>query len=282
MIKSCRRHTGNKAGGRGGRKANTITTNVLTSGSAIKLTRLSAANRTQSVVEQLTHSIVSGEIARDSPLPPERELAQRLGVSRNVVREATKILQSRGLLTIRQGIGTVVNGVTSEPVRQVFSDTLHGQDDALLKLTEVRLVLEVEIAALAAQRATADDLRKLRSLVQQMDESGDDHTRYARLDVAFHQALAGATQNDLFAVMLESLSELLHESRQRSLSSAAGVPQRAQVLHWAIVEAVAVGDAQLASKRMRDHLQVMQQEIEVWLQKRAAAAVEEKAAKRLS
>lgn len=286
---SCRKRRQNdtptrrgKADGRSGKKTNTMATDVLTSGSTIRLTRLSASNRTQNVVEQLTHSIISGEVARDSLLPPEREMAERLGVSRSVVREATKILQSRGLLTIRQGIGTVINGVTSEPVRQVFSDTLRGQDDALLKLTEVRLVLEVEIAALAAQRATADDLRKLHSLVQQMDESCDDHTRYARLDVEFHQALAAATQNDLFAVMLESLSSLLHESRQRSLSNAEGVPQQAQVLHRTILEAVAAGDATRAAKWMREHLRSMQQEIEGRLKKQAEATVERKAGKRLS
>jgi GntR family transcriptional repressor for pyruvate dehydrogenase complex len=111
------------------------------------LTSLNAASRTEQVVSQLTQAILSGDIAQGSLLPPERELAERLGVSRNVVREATKILKSRGLLDIRQGIGTIVKSVTSEPVQEMFNNALHGHDDALTQLTEVRLVLEVQIAA---------------------------------------------------------------------------------------------------------------------------------------
>ncbi len=226
------------------------------------LQALGSANRVTAVVEQLTQAVLSGEMEVGSLLPPERDLANHLGVSRNVVREATKILQSRGLLSIKQGLGTIVSGVTSEPVQRVFSDTLHGheQEAALLHLTEVRLSLEVKIAELAALRATPHNIETLRDLIAQLDASFDDVERYATLDVAFHYELALSTQNPLFGVMLESASSLLHESRARALSEQ--TPAQAQQAHRAIFAAVEEADTRRAAQEMLKHLELQKHDFE--------------------
>lgn len=223
---------------------------------------LGSANRVTAVVEQLTQAVLSGEMETGSLLPPERDLAEHLGVSRNVVREATKILQSRGLLSIKQGLGTIVSGVTSEPVQRVFSDALHGheQEAALLHLTEVRLSLEVKIAELAASRATPQNIETLRDLITQLDGSLEDVERYADLDVAFHYELALSTQNPLFGVMLESASSLLRESRAHSLAQVS--PAVSQQAHRAIFAAVEGGDTGLAAQEMLKHLELQKHDFE--------------------
>lgn len=211
-----------------------------------------AENRTTRVVDHLTHAIVSQEIAANVLLPPERKLAESLGVSRNVVREATKILQSRGLVTIRQGSGTLVNGITSEPVRQVMHQALDNQEDTLPKLLEVRLVLEVEIARLTAQRRTKEDLNQLRALLDEFALNLEDLPRCAQLDVAFHQSLAKATHNPLFALMLEPLVNLLQESRLQSLQDATTLVSHRH--HEKIYQAVEKRQPSKASHLMREHL----------------------------
>jgi GntR family transcriptional repressor for pyruvate dehydrogenase complex len=223
---------------------------------------LGSPNRVTAVVEQLTQAVLSGEMETGSLLPPERDLAEHLGVSRNVVREATKILQSRGLLSIKQGLGTIVSGVTSEPMQRVFSDTLHGHDKgaALLHLTEVRLSLEVKIAELAALRATSQNIDTLRGLIAQLDESLEDVERYATLDVAFHYELALSTQNPLFGVMLESAATLLHESRARALMKE--TPARSQRSHRAIFAAVEARDDRRAAQEMLSHLEMQKDAFE--------------------
>lgn len=229
-------------------------------GAALSLASLEQPNRSTQVVEQLTQLILNGELKSKELLPPERDLAAQLGVSRNVVREAIKILQSRGLLTIRHGVGTVVNGVSSEPLQQVFTHALHGQEDALLKLTEVRLLVEVEMAALAAQRATRENLHKIRAAFEAMEASVDDPQRYVQCDREFHSALAEATQNNVFALVMEATSALTRQARVYTLEAGASVRQSLRI-HREILEAVEAGDAILAASQMRAHLKMVEADL---------------------
>lgn len=222
-----------------------------------------SANRVDAVVGRLTQVVLNGELKPGSLLPPERDMAEHLGVSRNVVREATKIMQSRGLLTVKQGLGTVVNGVTSAPMQQMFSHALHGNEEALLHLTEVRLSLEVQIAALAAERAASGNVARLQELLDAMASSLTNNERYADLDVEFHLELARATQNPLFVLMLESVATMLHQSRELALATApAPAAETAQQAHKRIFKAVTAKDAQAAAAAMSSHLERQRQDFE--------------------
>lgn len=216
------------------------------------------SNRTQQVVEQLTQSILKKDFSPGTQLPPERELAQQLGVSRNVVREATKTLQSRGLLSVEHGRGTIVTGVTMGPMRQTLENALFGRQDSLLKLLQLRLPLEAEIASLAALNRRAEHLKATQKLLNEMREAASDLPYYAELDVAFHQSLAQATGNELFVLVLESLSGLLTEYRLTALRQSSW--EIAQRHHERIYAAIEAGDAEAASSRMRDHLETSLQE----------------------
>jgi GntR family transcriptional repressor for pyruvate dehydrogenase complex len=223
-------------------------------------------NRTTQVVQQLTRAIVGKTYARNTLLPTERDLALQMGVSRNVIREATKVLESRGLLSIRRGVGTIVNGVTSAPVHQVFTDVLDGEENALSKVLEVRLVLELEIAAMAALRRDNEDLHKMRVLLDEFAAHQEDLTRCAEIDLKWHHAVAEATHNPLFVIMLEPLSELLRESRMRALKNS--TPSLAHEHHEAIYEAIKQKRPRKAAAAMRHHLETSRQEMQEWLERK--------------
>jgi len=231
-------------------------------------------SRTAVVVERLESEIRAGTWPRDSLLPPERVLCQTLGVSRPALREAIRILQSRGLLVVRHGVGARVMGETSLPVKEVFSRALlasirkpvaggvgevaggaHAAAaiGATAALMEARLALEPAIAALAAARADDADIARIEGVLEQFAGAMSDLPRLAELDVGFHQALCAATRNPLFTVMLEPLGQLLAEDRLTGLMQLS--PENALAHHRAIFAAIAARKPELAAKRMRAHLE---------------------------
>jgi GntR family transcriptional repressor for pyruvate dehydrogenase complex len=218
-----------------------------------------AISRTSAVVDRLEAEIRAGTWPRDSLLPPERVLCGRLGVSRPALREAIRILQSRGLLMVRHGVGARVTGATSRPVKEVYHRALGEGVDAPAALMEARLALEPAIAALAATRADEADIARIQALLDAFVAAGDDLGRLADLDVAFHQALAAAARNPLFTVMLEPLGQLLVEERLAGLVQLS--PANALAHHRAVFAAVAAHKPELAAKRMRQHLEATAQEM---------------------
>ena len=217
----------------------------------------SVNNRTSQVIKQLTELILDGDLKRDQLLPPERELALQLGVSRTILREATKFLHSDGLVTIKHGVGIVVNGASSEPVQRAMTQALHRQADPISKLYEVRCSLEAEIVALAARRAHPRNLEKLRALCVTMDAhlADRDLPRLWELDIEFHSALAEATQNEVFVVVLEAATKLLIPAVQQTKLTGRSY-EETQRLHWLIFEAVKAGDSDAAMRFMREHLKI--------------------------
>lgn len=212
------------------------------------------ATLAQNVAAQLERLIVQQHFATGDRLPPERELAERFGVSRTVVREAVRSVASKGLLEVRAGSGTVVRKPSSATVAASITLLLsmNGQVTPA-KVVEVRRLLEVEIAGLAAERRAAEDLRRLEAiLVSAAEELGDPDT-FVETDVAFHAALADATHNELFGVLLASISTVMTEVRIVGLA-VPGTPERALRYHREIFRAVERGDRDRARLAMDRHL----------------------------
>ncbi|NQU40734.1 MAG: FadR family transcriptional regulator [Lentisphaerae bacterium] len=207
---------------------------------------------TDTVAERLTAAIRDGEFKPGDKLPTEQELGERFGVSRNVVREATNELRSRGLVKTRQGSGSVVTGEFHKPVRNVIADLLSGRVGAEGKLLELRRVLEVHIAELAAQRATPAQIGEMETILADFDAAGGNLRRCAELDVAFHQALARAAHNELFGVVVDPLNELLVPTRRRALERS-GI-ETASTTHRGILAAIKARNPALAAQRMADHI----------------------------
>ncbi len=208
----------------------------------------------EQIVQQIEESIVKGDLKPGDQLPAERELAQRFGVSRTAVREAVKALREKGLVEAYSGRGTFITDGTTQAVRQSLDLMVKiGQPDGSTHLAEVRAILEPEIAALAATRIQETELVTMREAVSVMDGAGHDPDAYIEADLDFHLALAEGASNPLILSLLDSIVGLLREQRLR-IFRVPGGPERGQVHHKRILEAVERHDAEKAREAMRTHL----------------------------
>jgi GntR family transcriptional repressor for pyruvate dehydrogenase complex len=208
----------------------------------------------EQIVEQIQGRIVRGDLRAGDRLPPERTLAVSFGASRTAVREALKTLAQMGLIEMAPGRGTTVADNTSHAMRSSLGlllrvNHLHGPDN----LVELREIIEPEIAALAARRADPQQVTGLRAAVGAMDQALRSAPEYIRADNLFHRTLAEATRNPLILSLVDSIVDLLSEQRAQ-IFRVDGGPERGQVYHKAMLEAVERRDADAAREAMRAHL----------------------------
>jgi len=209
----------------------------------------------QQIVQQVEASILKGQLKPGDQLPAERDLAQRFGVSRTAVREAVKTLREKGLVEAYSGRGTFVTDGTSQAIRQSLDLMIRiNQQDGSANLVELRLVLEPEIAGLAASRIDEQLLSTMRETVAVMDRSLRDPDAFVEADLDFHLALAEAVGNPLILSLLDSIVGLLREQRSRIFNIAGG-PERGQFHHKRILAAIERRDQEAAREAMRAHLQ---------------------------
>ncbi|HET7378238.1 MAG TPA: FadR/GntR family transcriptional regulator [Anaerolineae bacterium] len=214
----------------------------------------------EQIVQQIEKRFLSGDLKVGDRLPPERELAEQFGVSRTAVREAVKALRQRGLVEIQPGRGTFITNGASEAVRHSLGLLMKiAGSDASPDLIEVREIIEPEIAALSAMRATEDHIAAMQEAIAKMDTALQDPDKYIEADLDFHLVLAEATQNTLIPTLIDSIVDLLREQRAR-IFRVAGGPQRGQVYHKRILDAIIRHDAAAAREAMRAHLQQVSQD----------------------
>jgi GntR family transcriptional repressor for pyruvate dehydrogenase complex len=208
----------------------------------------------QQIVQQIEDSITSGELKEGDQLPAERELAQQFGVSRTAVREAVKTLREKGLVEAYPGRGTFITNGTARSIQQTLDRMIRsGQAEGTVHLTEVREILEPEIAALAAQRVDEEMLSAMREAIQVMDAARKDSEAFIEGDLDFHLALAEAAGNPLILSLIDSIVGLLREQRTRTYFVEGG-PERGQYHHRRILEAIEHRDPVGAREAMRAHL----------------------------
>src|SRR2546429_859317 len=161
----------------------------------------------EQIVQQVEDSILKGQLKPGDQLPAERDLAQRFGVSRTAVREAVKTLREKGLVEAYSGRGTFVTNGTSQAIRQSLDLMIRiNQQEGSANLAELRLVLEPEIAGLAASRIEEQLLSTMRESVAVMDRNLREPDAYVEADLDFHLALAEAAGNPLILSLLDRLS----------------------------------------------------------------------------
>ncbi len=216
------------------------------------------ARLSDKVTEAILQTIVSNRLKPGDALPPERELGKQFGVSRTVIREAIRALHAKGLLEVRSGSGVRIVAVDAKTVRESMRHFVKGSMLEYAKVDEVRRVLEVAAAGIAAKRATPEDIEHIDATLARMSESVDDLKTSIEVDLAFHRAIAAATHNELFNVLHDSIGEMLVEVRRRNLSL--GPDERRLVIdmHRAIRDRVAEHDPAAAQQAMRDHLDHVQ------------------------
>ena len=215
-------------------------------------------------VHDLGIAIVSGRLPEGVPLP-EAELGTMLGVSRTVIREATKVLAAKGLLRSRPRVGTV-------PLPRASWDVLdpevlgwmldHGPiADVIRDVSEVRLIIEPAAARLAAMRRSAEEADRLRALADDLVRWGEDLQRYVIADLDFHAAILSATKNVTLVRLTGAIGAALRASRRLTVHAPGG-PQSAMAEHEAVAAAIIDGDPDRADGRMRDLIILTQSHID--------------------
>lgn len=212
-------------------------------------------NRTFSIVETLGGAIVAGEYSAANPFPNEGELAQKLGVSRSILREAVKMLTTKGLVASRPRHGT---WITSESEWNLLDpDVLNWllgraySPDLLIQFTELRLAIEPQAAALAAARATPEAKAGIaRALARMMAaDRGDDDPLAS--DIAFHHSILLATQNRFYTEMTNFIDAALRFSIRRT-NTYKGVEMASILEHKRVADAILAGDKGAATESMRN------------------------------
>ena len=218
------------------------------------LPNIKSPNLKTQVYELLLNMIVDGKYKDNDMLPPERVLCEELGVSRTVVREAVKSLETRGILTVLHGKGIKVNPSTSHDVSNAFMLFLRRQNKevSLKDLLEVRYSIETEIARYAAQKAQPRDIEKLEEILNRMklviDKMGD----FVDIDLEYHLQLAYTCRNIVFITIMEALVIPLRKSREETVSPEDNVQSFDE--HLAIFNAIRNYDMEGARNNMVKHL----------------------------
>ena len=212
------------------------------------------------IVKQIEESVLNGDLKEGNQLPAERELALQFGVSRTAVREAIKALHEKGLVEALPGRGTFVTNGASNPMRQSLDRILrNGHANGTAWLTEFREMLEPEIAALAALRASEEDISTMRETLSVMQEAMQDADTYIEADLDFHLGLAEAVANPMILSVIDSIVGLLREQRMHTFFVKDG-PVHGQFHHKRILDAVECHDSQGAREAMRAHLQQVRED----------------------
>ena len=204
------------------------------------------------VCKQLSSLIREESEADGRWLPAERSLAEKLGVSRSVVREATKRLEHQGLVEVQHGAGIKVVNRLHKPLNGALSLLVPDDRQRLKQLIEVRLALEPENARLAAERATAADLKALTACHARF-EAAQTFEEQVEADMSFHCLLAEASGNKIAALLIQSLSELLQTSLKHGYSRV--TKDLAVADHAKILRAILARRPSAAAKAMRTHLE---------------------------
>jgi GntR family transcriptional regulator, transcriptional repressor for pyruvate dehydrogenase complex len=209
----------------------------------------------EQIVEQIEESIREGKLKPGDQLLAERELAQQFGVSRTAVREAVKTLSEKGLVESYSGRGTFVTSDKSQSMRHSLDSFMKGGDlQNASYVAELREILEPQFTALAAVRIEEQQLAMMREAIAVMDRSMRDPEAYIEADLDFHLALAEAAANPLILSLLDSIVGVLRVQRL-GIFAVTGGPERGQVHHKRILEAIEQRSATKARKAMQDHMQ---------------------------
>lgn len=210
---------------------------------------------TDKAIARIRELIVAGELAPGSKLPPEQQLAAKLGVSRNLMREAVRALVVARVLEIRRGDGTYVTSLEPGLLLEGLGSAVELlRGNTLLELTEVRRLFEPVATGLAAARITPGELAELASHLQAMREARDSVELLNEHDAAFHRTVIAATGNATLATLLEGISGRTVRARVWRGMVDDNVAGRTLAEHEAIYAALAAGNAALAEATALIHV----------------------------
>jgi GntR family transcriptional repressor for pyruvate dehydrogenase complex len=209
-------------------------------------------SRADLVVDKISYSVINGELSDGELLPPESKLCETFGVSRSILREAIRVLASKGLVEVKQGHGTFVRRPRIDVTEEAVSNYLRTHSFSLLQLMEVRTPIEVEVAKLAAERREQMHLNSMEESLQVMSVDSNNVDMFSDGDRVFHQAIIDASGNRLFAIMIRSIMGYLHINRQLGIRHF-GIQVVFQE-HERVFEAIKNQQSSVAAIKMKEHM----------------------------
>jgi GntR family transcriptional repressor for pyruvate dehydrogenase complex len=219
---------------------------------------------TDEAILRIKEMILSGELLPGDRLPPEKELSERLGLSRSSMREAVKALEVIRVLNVRRGDGTYVTSLEPHLLLEAITFVVDLHDDeSVLELFAVRRILEPAAASLAAGRATESTIASLRNQVSSVAGSSSVEELVAH-DLGFHATIVEAAGNPYLSTLVESLSGKTTRARiWRGLTQQDALA-RTLSEHSAIIDALELGDAMLAEALTAAHIWGIERWLRAW------------------
>ncbi|HEY3363546.1 MAG TPA: FadR/GntR family transcriptional regulator [Symbiobacteriaceae bacterium] len=224
------------------------------------LQRVKRTSVGEAVIAEIRDAIARGDLKPGDQLPPERELAAKLGVSRLGMREGLKVLEAMGLVEARQGEGTFICRPTAENLMDPLVAKML-EPAQLLELIEARTVLEVELAGLAARRASAVHRDKMAGSLKVMEERLSTGGDFLPADIEFHDTMMEAAGNQILAHVYANILDLIDHLRMRTYT-VPGSGQRALISHKQIFAAIDAHNEAAARTAMRDHMKNVAKDLE--------------------
>jgi GntR family transcriptional regulator, transcriptional repressor for pyruvate dehydrogenase complex len=219
------------------------------------------AGITELVVERIKELLERGELKAGSRLPPERELADMLNISRPSLRTALKALSVMGIIRAKPGAGTYIADeipeVFTEPMR--FMTLIHNT--SIEELFEARRIIEAGLAELAAERATEENIVALNKEIEAMQLAVGNPEAFLKHDIRFHQVMAQAANNKLMSGIMDTLGQLLYHIRRQTISHSSDFNEALE-WHQKIVAAMQKHDAKCAKDMLSGHLRAAQNDWE--------------------
>jgi len=211
------------------------------------------------IIEQIKNQILDGTLTPGDQLPSERQFSEMMGVNRHTVREALKVLEYMGVVQSKMGVGTIINNLGQDILvdRIVYAEQFSPRV-FLFELMELRNILEPGIAALAAKRATNEDLATMRQTMEDFEKEFKENKIGTRADERLHVALAAATHNSTLVRLTEPIVSMLSQFREKSLK----IKNRRQETfkeHGRIYLAIKNRNPEKARAAMSDHLAMVEQ-----------------------
>ncbi len=224
----------------------------------MKIAPIQRGDTVQKIVVALKELILGGDLEPGTPLPSERELSERLEVSRFSLREALRVTQAQGLIEIRQGRRPRVAGPSAAPAAEVIALSLKRSRNPLLDLVVARQGLETQVARVAARRISEQALQSLEQTIRSIESNPSDLGNCVEQDLAFHEILVTSTDNPVFRIMLAPLTELLRQSRKRTIRRGIDRVIRG---HGEILAALRKRHPEAAAQAMYRHLEMAEEDL---------------------
>ncbi len=225
-------------------------------------TPIKAKRISEEIVEQIKALIFKGNLKPGETLPPERALANSLNVSRVSLREALNTLQGMGLLEIQQGNRTCVRPITTRSIHDPLVSFTKSSPSNILKVFEIRKYMEIGSTALAAERATSEDIEVIEEILKEMEEDLRKNRLGAKADLEFHAALVQATHNQAYAHIMNTIYDLLQEELRIAWGGVFRKKDKRKKLfqqHKNILEAVKQHDSKRGSDEALAHLEFVEE-----------------------